>query len=99
MCDQKPSYHFDDNQQASILDAVLQRRDGAIRYLVEVKGFTRERAEAQNELGNHIRGELTERAVSHWLNDNEILHSRPKSPEEEMGPQKLPNILTTERGI
>lgn len=76
---------FDKGTLAAAKAAAASRREEAIDVLVNTcPPWSQADAEAKNPLSSHIKGELTERAVEFWLQENNIECSRPENRYEEM---------------
>jgi hypothetical protein len=98
MCNETKPIKLPEECRASILRIAPVRRKEAIKTLVDSKNYTLKTAEAKNELGNHIAGEVTEIAVSAWLKESGVPNTRPNSVREEMD-GKLPDIECTQYSI
>lgn len=73
------SVDFSPDERVDILAAAKERREAVVLFR-ESLGHEREVAEADNALGNHILGEVTERTVSRWLAEVGVPYERPATP-------------------
>jgi hypothetical protein len=98
MCDRNPDFSFDHEERKDILAAEEIRRADAIRARTVMSPEEYEDVAEDNRLGNHIAGEISERAVLKWLRDNEVLYTTPANVFDEMT-KRIPDVTASAHGI
>lgn len=89
-----PTVQFDETERAGILATAKVRSTQGADFRQSLHPYTDEEAKALNRVGHHIAGEISERAVSAWLDAQCVEHKRPTSLTAELT-EKLPDILST----
>jgi hypothetical protein len=89
---------FNEEERSNILEVATERSKIGAEYRNTLHLYVDGEASNLNAIGNHITGELTERAVATWLTTFSITHTRPTSLKEELD-NNLADITTAPKGI
>jgi hypothetical protein len=92
----KVSFH--EEERGDILKVARERQAIGADYRNNLHPYLDGEAKSLNAVGNHITGELTERAVEAWLLTEGVACTRPTSLKDELE-NKLPDITTMPIGI
>ena len=75
--DPRPRVSFTDAERDAILKKAKVRSEEGTEFRLRLHPYEEAEAKELNRVGHHITGELSERAVSAWLEYHQIEHKRP----------------------
>lgn len=84
---------FAEDERTEIRAKAEERSTQGTEHRLSLHPYEEKEAKTLNRVGNHIAGELSERAVSKWLTSKGVAHRRPTSLKQELE-SKLPDITT-----
>ncbi len=93
-----PRVSFSETERNVLLEKAKVRSEEGTAFRMDLHPYSEAEAKALNRVGNHIAGELSERAVSAWLDTHGVENKRPGSLREELE-EKLPDIATILYGV